>query len=338
MENLSEEENVGLLTASEALRRASEVFSIEISGLRQVSGRLGEDFLRATRMLLHVLQQQKKIVVLGVGKSGLIGQKIAATLTSTGAPAVVLNSVDALHGDIGVVSEGDVVLALSYSGQTQELLNVLPALASFGVQIIAITGNTRSDLARAATIVLDVSIEKEACPLGLAPTSSTTAMLVLGDALAMVILEARGFRKEDFARFHPGGSIGRQLLVRVADIMRPAEQIPIVDPDFKIMDVISEITRHRAGAAVIVDEAGRLAGIFTLGDFARCFPIHADIASRKVGEFMTKKPVSIRDDRLAAEVLHVLRNHRVDDLVVVDNEGKPVGLVDSQDLSRLKIL
>lgn len=338
MEKASDPSVVGLLTAEEALHRAREVFTIEVSGLNQVASRLGDSFLQAARLLLNTLARQKKIVVLGVGKSGLIGQKIAATLTSTGAPAVVLNSVDALHGDIGVVSEGDAVLALSYSGQTQELLNVLPALASFGVEIIALTGNPRSDLARAATVVLDVSVEKEACPLGLAPTTSTTAMLVLGDALAMVILEARGFKKEDFARFHPGGSIGRQLLVRVREIMRPAEQVPIVSPEAKIMDVISEITRHRAGAAVVVNESGKLAGIFTLGDFARSFPAHPDVANYAVGELMTRQPITIRDDRLAAEVLHILRQHRVDDLVVVDEEGRPVGLVDSQDLSRLKIL
>jgi arabinose-5-phosphate isomerase len=320
------------------LAAARKVFAIEREELQQVGDRLGEEFCQACEMVRSCVENKGKIVVLGVGKSGHIGDKIAATLTSTGCPAVVLNSLNALHGDLGVVSDGDVVLALSYGGETEELLNILPALKRFEVHMIAVTGNTGSSMARAADVVLDVSVQREACPLGLAPTSSTTAMLVLGDALAMVVLEARGFRKEDFARFHPGGSLGRALLTKVADIMRPREAIPILAPGSPVMDVIRATTRCRTGAAIIEDENGLLSGIFTQGDFARHFPAHEDLARRPVQEFMTREPVTVRDSSLAAEVLHVLRTHRVDDLIVIDAAGRPVGLVDSQDLSRLKML
>jgi arabinose-5-phosphate isomerase len=320
------------------LAAARKVFDIEQEELGRVAARLGPEFCRACDAVRDCVEKRGKIVVLGVGKSGHIGDKIAATLTSTGSPAVVLNSLNALHGDLGVVSDGDVVLALSYGGETEELLNILPALKRFEVSLIAMTGNSGSTLALAADISLDVSIQREACPLGLAPTSSTTAMLVLGDALAMVVLEARGFRKEDFARFHPGGSLGRALLTKVADIMRPKDAIPLLRPESPIMEVIRATTRCRTGAAVIVNENGGLAGIFTQGDFARHFPSHPDLAHRPVSEFMTPKPVTIRNDCLAAEVLHILRTHRVDDLVVINTRGEPVGLVDSQDLSRLKML
>src|SRR5439155_15654165 len=194
-----------------------------------------------------------KIVVMGVGKSGHIGEKIAATLTSTGSPAVVLNSLNALHGDLGVVADGDVILALSYSGETDELVNIVPALARFDVKIIAITGNAKSFLAQNSHVVLDVSVEQEACPLNLAPTSSTTAMLVLGDALAMVLLEARGFTKEDFARFHPGGALGRALLLKVRDIMRGSEQMALVPPATLVREALHAMAKCRAGSAIVVD-------------------------------------------------------------------------------------
>lgn len=322
----------------ETIASAQRVFDIEISELKKVRNRLGAEFEEAARIIRETVERKGKLVVLGVGKSGHIGDKIAATLTSTGAPAVVLNSLNALHGDLGVVSEGDAVLAFSYGGETEELLNILPALAGFGVKLIAVTGSPESSLARAADVVLDVSIEREACPLNLAPTSSTTAMLVLGDALAMVVLEARGFQREDFAKFHPGGKLGRALLTRVSEIMRPAGSVPLLSRGSTIVAVIRAMTSCRTGAAIIVEEDGKLAGIFTHGDFARQFPEHPNLSSRLVEEFMTEHPVSIAGDRLAAEVLHILRTHRIDDLVVVDENHRPIGLVDSQDLSRLKIL
>lgn len=318
--------------------RARTVLGIEADELSHLSARLGAEFAHAVRVLQHTIESRCKIVVLGVGKSGHIGDKIAATLTSTGAPAVVLNSLNALHGDLGLVGDGDVVLALSYSGETEELLNILPALARFDIRLIAITGKKDSSLARAADVVLDVSVRREACPLNLAPTSSTTCMLALGDALAMVLLEERGFKKSDFARFHPGGRLGRELLTKVADVMRPAAAVPLLPQSATVLDAVRAMTRHRAGAAVLTAPDGKLAGIFTHGDFARNFPEHPDLAKRPVAEFMTRKPVVIRGDKLAAEVLSIMQTHRIDDLVVVDKGRRPIGLVDSQDLSRLKLL
>jgi arabinose-5-phosphate isomerase len=320
------------------LSQARRVFEIEIAGMQSVAGRLGEPFTRAIDLLRTCVGHRGKIVVIGVGKSGHIGEKIAATLTSTGSPAVVLNSLNALHGDLGIVSDGDVILALSYSGETDELNNLLPALARFDAGIIAITGKPESSLARAAQVVLDASVEQEACPLNLAPTSSSTAMLVLGDALAMVLLEARGFDKDDFARFHPGGRLGRTLLLRVSEIMRGADQLATVGPGETVLETIKTMTSRKAGAAVIVDSNQTLLGIFTHGDFARHFPGTPDIGGRPVSEFMTPMPVTIRSDKLAAEVLHVLQTHRIDDIVVLDEAGRPVGIVDSQDLSRHKLL
>ncbi len=322
----------------DSLERARRVLSIEISELKRLSLRLDGSFVAAVKILREAVEQRGKIVVLGVGKSGHIGEKIAATLTSTGAPSVVLDSLNALHGDLGVVSEGDVILTLSYSGETEELIRILPSLARFNVRKIALTGNTSSTLAKASDVVLDVSVSQEACPHNLAPTSSTTTMLALGDALAMVLLEERGFTREDFARFHPAGQLGRSLLLRVSDIMRSGDQAAIVSASATVVDVLKELTARRAGAALVVDEAGLLKGIFTHGDFARHFPTDPAIGARPVGEVMTVNPVTIRADKLAAEVLLVLEQHRIDDLVVTDADGKPLGVVDSQDLSRLKIL
>ncbi|HEY8904056.1 MAG TPA: KpsF/GutQ family sugar-phosphate isomerase [Chthoniobacterales bacterium] len=320
------------------LSQARRVFDIEIAAMQAVAARLDENFIRAVDLLRARIERNRKIVVVGVGKSGHIGEKIAATLTSTGSPSVVLNSLNALHGDLGIVSDGDAVLALSYSGETEELNNLLPALARFDVEIVAITGNAQSSLARAAHLVLDVSVAQEACPLNLAPTSSTTAMLALGDALAMVLLEARGFNKDDFARFHPGGHLGRTLLLRVSEIMRPADQLASVSRETPVLHAIRLMTQCRTGAAVVVEADGRLAGIFTHGDFARHFQSTPDIGARAVAEFMTSNPITIAADKLAAEVLHILQTHRIDDLVAVDSDGRPVGIVDSQDLSRHKLL
>jgi arabinose-5-phosphate isomerase len=322
----------------DSLERARRVLSIEIAELERLSCRLDESFVAAVKLLREAVERRCKVVVLGVGKSGHIGEKIAATLTSTGAPSVVLDSLNALHGDLGVVSAGDVILTLSYSGETEELIRILPALARFDVRKIAITGNSSSTLAKASDVVLDVSVTQEACPHNLAPTSSTTTMLALGDALAMVLLEERGFTREDFARFHPAGQLGRSLLLKVQDIMRSGDQAAIVPSTASVVEVLKELTARRAGAALVVDEAGRLQGIFTHGDFARHFSTDPQIGTRPVGEVMTINPVTIRADKLAAEVLMVLEQHRIDDLVVTDAEGKPLGVVDSQDLSRLKIL
>jgi arabinose-5-phosphate isomerase len=320
------------------LTQARKVVEIELAEVRAVAERLNAEFQKAVELIKSAVENRGKVVVVGVGKSGHIGEKIAATLTSTGSPAVVLNSLNALHGDLGVVSDGDVLLAFSYSGETDELINILPALARFDIKKIAITGAVHSTLAKACDVVLDVRVRQEACPLNLAPTSSTTAMLVMGDALAMVLLEARGFDEEDFARFHPAGRLGRALLLKVHQIMRGDDQLAKVLPDTPIVEVIKNMTARRAGAAVVVNAAGTLQGIFTHGDFARYFPQTPDIGSCPVGDFMTRQPITISADKLAAEVLRVLQKHRIDDIVVVDHAERPIGIVDSQDLSRLKIL
>ena len=327
-----------MISSMDYLKLARRVFEIELSEVEATSARLDGQFVAAVDLIKAAVERRNKVVVLGVGKSGHIGEKIAATLTSTGSAAVVLNSLNALHGDLGIVADGDVVLALSYSGETQELLAVLPAIVRFGLPIIAITGDKKSSLAKAAQVVLDVSVTQEACPLNLAPTSSTTAMLVLGDAPAMVLLESRGFQKEDFARFHPGGSLGRSLLLRVNQIMRPVGEMAMISPDIPIVKAIQAMTSKRAGAAVVTHQDGTLAGIFTHGDFARHFPDNPSIGNAPVGDFMSLRPVTVDGDKLAAEALQILERHRIDDLVVVDERRHPIGIVDSQDLTRLKIL
>jgi len=320
------------------LEKARRVLDIEIFELQRLRERLGENFSRAVELIKEAVDGRGKIVVLGVGKSGHVGAKIASTLTSTGSPAVMLDSLNALHGDLGMVADGDVILTLSSSGETEELLRILPAIARFQVRIIAICGDANSTLAKNAHVLLDVNVEQEACPLNLAPTSSTTVMLALGDALAMVLLEARGFNKEDFAKFHPGGKIGRSLLMRVHQIMRPRDAMAVVSSDAVIRDVLKAMTSVRTGAAVVADGDGRLSGIFTHGDFVRNFQSDPKVGERLVADLMTLNPVTVHQDKLAVEVLNLLESHRIDDLVVVDDDEKPVGIVDSQDLTRLKLL
>lgn len=320
------------------LEKARLVIGIEIEGLTRMAGRLNGNFIQAVEMLRDTLGRKGKVVVVGVGKSGNIGLKIAATLNSTGATSVVMDSQNALHGDLGMLCDGDAVIALSYSGETRELLDLMPFIKRFDVRVIAITGKADSTLSRLSEVTLDTSVEREACPLNLAPTSSSTAMLVMGDALAMVLLEARGFTEHDFARFHPGGSLGRALLTKVSDIMRSAEGLPIVLEDAKVFGALDAMNKARAGACLILDRDHRLAGIFTHGDFARCFRADPLLGDKPVADLMTRNPITVRADALAVEVLQTLKQNRIDDLVVMDAEGRPVGLVDSQDLARLKIV
>jgi len=320
------------------IEKAVRVLDLEIAELQRLRGRLGESFARAVDLIKQTIEARGKVIVLGVGKSGHIGGKIAATLTSTGSPAVILDSLNALHGDLGVVADGDIILALSYSGETEELLRILPAITRFQVDVIAMCGAANSTLAQNCDVLLDVNVEQEACPLNLAPTSSTTVMLALGDALAMVLLEARGFQKEDFAKFHPAGMIGRSLLLRVHQIMRPRNALALVRPTANVRAVLEAMTAVRAGAAVVAGEDEQLLGIFTHGDFVRHFQTDPRVGERLVADLMTLNPVVVQQDRLAVEVLNLLERHRIDDLVVVDDRGAPVGIVDSQDLTRLKLL
>ena len=317
---------------------ARSVIEIESEGLRRMSEQLDDSFIAAVKILQHTVEHRGKIVVVGVGKSGNIGHKIAATLNSTGATAVVLDSQNALHGDLGLLSDGDAVLALSYSGETRELLDLLPFIKRFDVKLIAMTGKPSSTLSRFSEVTLDTSVEREACPLNLAPTSSSTAMLVMGDALAMVLLESRGFTEEDFARFHPGGSLGRALLTRVSDIMRSDAELPTVFEEANVFSALDSMNRARAGACLILNADGTLAGIFTHGDFARCFRNDPLLGEKPVASLMTRHPISVRADALAVEVLKTIGENRIDDIVVMDGAGKPVGLVDTQDFARLKIV
>ncbi len=320
------------------LAKARVVIETEIEGLRRMSGLLDGGFIQAVDILHHTLENRGKIVVVGVGKSGNIGHKIAATLNSTGGTAVVLDSQNALHGDLGLLSDGDAVLALSYSGETRELLDLMPFIKRFEARVIAITGKPGSTLSRLSEVTLDTSVEREACPLNLAPTSSSTAMLVMGDALAMVLLESRGFTEGDFARFHPGGSLGRALLTRVSDIMRGGDLLPTVAGDADVFAALDAMNRVRAGACLILSRSGSLAGIFTHGDFARGFRIDPLLGGKPVASLMTRNPITVRSDALAVEVLRTLGRNRIDDIVVLDTDGKPVGLIDTQDLARLKIV
>lgn len=321
------------------LEKARRIISLEIEELQQLLDRVGDGFIAAVDTLKASVDGGAKVIIVGVGKSGNIGSKLAATFNSTGAPSIVLNCQDALHGDLGIVNDGDTILALSYSGETAELIGLLPHLKRRRISLVAITGKPESTLAKASDAVIDVNVSREACPLNLAPTSSTTNTLVVGDALAMVLLEARGFTKEHFAELHPGGSLGRALLMRAEDIMRSGDDFVLVSPETSILDVIAKMTAARAGAVVITDDAGKLAGVFTQGDFARSFQSDsANIANVPVGDLMTKNPKFVVADQLVGEVLRFLEDYRIDDLVVVDNGGTPLGMIDTQDLTRLQIV
>ena len=318
--------------------KGKRVIELEAEALRAVYRRLDENFARTVEAMRDVIQTGHKIIVTGIGKSGTIGEKISSTLSSTGASSVVLDAVNASHGDLGMVSSGDLVLILSYSGETEEVARLIPSLKRIGTRIVALTGNTKSTLAREAEIHLDVQVPREACPLNLAPTSSSTAMLAVGDALAMVLLEARGFKKEDFATFHPGGTLGRNLLTKVEDIMRTREKIPILTGTATVNEALALIAQKRAGAVAVTSKAGRLIGIYTHGDFTRGYQKDVHIGRAKLAEVMTPGPITVRFDKLAVEVLNLFEAHRIGDLIVVDRKGHPVGLVDAQDLAKVKLL
>ena len=319
------------------ISEARIVLQTEIDELISLAARVDVSFVAAVKALRRGLEERGKIIVIGVGKSENIATKIAATLNSTGAPAVVLNCQNALHGDLGIMAEGDTVLALSYSGETTELLNLLPHLKRRAHSIIAFTGKPNSALATNSDVVLDVSVENEACPLNLAPTSSTTNMLALGDALAMVLLKSRGFQAEDFAKLHPGGSLGRQLLTRVTDIMRQGDQLARVQPTDTIATALAAMKQSKAGAVVATNEQGQLQGIFTHGDFVRAYQEDRDVADHLIRDHMTANPVTIQGDKLAAEAVHTFEQHLIDEVVVINAENQVIGLIDVQDLSRTQI-
>jgi arabinose-5-phosphate isomerase len=318
--------------------QARKVFDIELAALKAVRALLDKTFDCAVETVVEALKHRGKIVIVGIGKSGNVGAKIAATLTSTGSTAVVLNSVDALHGDVGIVNDGDVILALSYSGESEELLNLLPALKRFSVKIISLTGNLKSSLARHSDVSLNVKVPKEACPFNLAPTSSTTAMLVMGDALAMAVLAARGFTQKDFAKYHPNGAIGRAMLLKVGDIMRTGNRNAVADENLTVKEALLVMTHAKSGSLAVVNVRGKLAGVFTDGDFRRHMAANENLLSLPLKKVMTPKPICVRDKALAVEALKIFNERNIDDLIVVNGENEPVGLVDSQDLPKLKIV
>ncbi len=311
------------------------VIETEARAALALAGRIGAEFAAACR---HMLACEGRIVVLGMGKSGHIGGKIAATLASTGSPAFFVHPGEASHGDLGMITDRDVVLAISNSGETDELLTILPLIKRLGAPLIALTGNPGSTLARAADVNLDVSVEQEACPLGLAPTSSTTATLVMGDALAVSLLEVRGFTAEDFARSHPGGRLGRRLLLLIRDIMHSGDAVPKVGAGVLISEALVEMTRKNLGMTAIVGAGDRLEGIFTDGDLRRVLDRRIDVHVAKVGEVMTGNCRSIGQDMLAAEALRMMEQHSINALPVVDDEGRLIGALNMHDLLRAGVV
>jgi len=321
--------------ADPLIARGRRVLATEAQAVAALEDRLGEEFARACRIMLAC---EGRIVVTGMGKSGHVGSKIAATLASTGSPSFFLHPAEAIHGDIGMITAKDVVLALSNSGETGELLTILPVIKRLDVPLIALTGNGSSTLSRYATVTLDVSVPAEACPLNLAPTASTTATLAMGDALAVAILEARGFTEQDFARSHPGGSLGRRLLLHVEEVMRRGADLPAVGPDTPLSAGLMEMSRKGLGMTTIVDESRRVLGVFTDGDLRRALDRQLDLHATPMHEVMTASPKTARPRMLAAEAVHLMDAHRITALPVVDDAGTLVGALNVHDLLRAGVM
>jgi arabinose-5-phosphate isomerase len=318
------------------LRRLAErVLRIEADAILGLIPKLDERFERGVELLRGC---SGRVIVTGMGKSGLIGRKIAATLASTGTPAHFLHPAEGVHGDLGMVARGDVVLALSNSGETDEVLAILPPLKRLGVPIVLLTGNATSSLARQCEVVLDVSVPEEACPMNLAPTSSTTAALAVGDALALALLELRGLRPEDYAALHPRGSLGWRALFRVADLMLTGDAVPVVPESTPLREVIVEMTRKRKGMTTVTDGAGRLAGVITDGDLRRLHLTGRSIDDLSAGQVASREPKTIRADDLAAKALEVMETWQITSLVIVDQARRPVGLIHMHDILRAKIV
>ena len=321
--------------AQRAVALAHRTFDIEARALAGLKARLGEDFARAVRAMLAC---RGRVVVMGMGKSGHVGRKIAATFASTGTPALFVHPGEASHGDLGMVTPGDVVLAISNSGQSDEFDAILPMLKRLGVTLVAMTGRADSALARHADLSLSSAVDEEACPLNLAPTASTTAQMALGDALAVALLDARGFRAEDFARSHPGGALGRKLLMHVHDLMRTGEDVPSIGPDTPFIEVMREMTRKGLGATAIADAEGRVLGIFTDGDLRRLVERGEDLRGLSAREVMHPRPKLVREDALAVDAADMMEAHRITSVLVVDANGRLVGALNSNDLMRAKVI
>jgi arabinose-5-phosphate isomerase len=322
-----------------ALARARACIQIETAALAETARCLGPEFVETARAVEAVNAAGGKLIFSGVGKSAHIAQKIAATFNSTGVASCFLDATQALHGDLGLCAEGDLAFLLSNSGQSDEILRLVPMMKRFGLKIVAFTGSPESDLAKNADLRLLFRVPREACPLELAPTASTTAALALGDALAMVLLESRGLTRDDFAKYHPAGNLGRVLLLRVKDIMRTADRLPVAPDTVSTQDAILAMTKAKSGSIALVEKkSGRLTGILTDGDFRRSALTGPDFLQKPVSTFMTRSPKVIREDALGVDALRLFEAHKIDDLIVVNARGKPVGLIDGQDLPKLKIV
>ena len=317
------------------LQLAHDTLDIEANALLGLQKKLSSSFVQAVRAVLKV---RGRVVIMGMGKSGHVGRKIAATLASTGTPAMFVHPAEASHGDLGMVKEIDLVLAISNSGESDELAAILPVLKRQGVPLVAMTGGAQSTLAQHADIVLDSSVDKEACPLNLAPTASTTAQMALGDALAVALLDARGFKAEDFARSHPGGSLGRRLLTHVADVMRKDDAVPRVLPTDTFSALMREMSDKGLGASAIVNDQGQVLGIFTDGDLRRLIEKGVDMRNLSAQEVMKPNPRTLRVDALAAEAAEMMETHRITSLLVVDAQGMLCGAINSNDLMRAKVI
>lgn len=311
------------------------VIQSEIQAIQALIPRIGAPFAKACQMILSC---EGRTIVLGMGKSGHIGRKIAATLASTGTPSFFVHPSEASHGDMGMITNQDTILAISNSGETPELINIIPPIKRFGLPLIAMSGNPESTLSRAADIHLDISVKQEACFLGLAPTSSTTATLVMGDALAIALIEARGFTSKDFAQFHPGGSLGRRLLLRAQDIMYIGEEIPIVHKNCLLDEALMEITQKSLGMTAIIDDDGLLTGIFTDGDLRRTLDHGYNIHTTKINKVMTHDCITIEPKLLAVEALSIMQNNKITSLLVIDEDRRPIGVVRMQELIRAGVI
>src|SRR4051812_2170411 len=321
------------------LSRARSCIRIEQAALTETARSLGAEFVATARAVDAATRAGRKLIFSGVGKNAPIAQKIAATFNSTGVSSCFLDATQALHGDLGLVDEGDLAFLLSNSGQSEEVLRLVPMLKRFGVRIVAFTSDPGSELARNADLKLFFRVPREACPLNLAPTASTTAAIALGDALAMVLLEARGLTRDDFARYHPAGNLGRVLLLRVKDIMRTGDRLPSAADNVTTQDAILAMTRAKSGSIALVEKkTGRLTGILTDGDFRRSALTGPDFLQRPVATFMTRNPKVISENALGVDALRLFEAHKIDDLIVVNARGKPVGLIDGQDLPKFKIV
>jgi arabinose-5-phosphate isomerase len=322
-----------------ALARARQCIRIECDALEETSRALGAEFVETARAVEATIEAGGKLIFSGVGKSAHIAGKIAATFNSTGVSSCFLDPTQALHGDLGLCEAGDLAFLLSNSGQSDEILRLMPLLRSFGLRVVAFTGSPKSDLARDADLRLTYRVKREACPLKLAPTASTTAALALGDALAMVLLESRGLTRDDFAKYHPGGNLGRVLLLRARDIMRSGSRLPVAPDTVSVQEAILAMTKAKSGSIALVKAgSGRLTGILTDGDFRRSALSGPGFLEKPVSAFMTRAPKVIRDDSPGVDALRLFELHRIDDLIVVDAAGRPVGLIDGQDLPKLKIV